>query len=69
MEVEVIRNLYVEQLKGNIARLEREYGHTLNLSPAIKKLGLVEPNLSLHSPMCQDSCHPLYYLLTITLGR
>lgn len=49
MKTEVIRNLYIEQLKGNNVRLEREYEHQLNLCPNINKLGLVEPYVSLRS--------------------
>jgi len=49
MKTEVIRNLYVEQLKGNNVRLEREYEYQLNLCPNVNELCLVEPYLSLHS--------------------
>ncbi|WP_025565824.1 hypothetical protein [Psychromonas sp. SP041] len=49
MKTEVIRNLYIEQLKGNNVRLERYYEHQLNLCPNINKLGLVDPYVSLRS--------------------
>jgi hypothetical protein len=49
VEVEVLRNLYVEQLKGSNVRLEREYERKFEQCPNIKQLGLVEPYSSLHS--------------------